>query len=105
MKKRLKVSGSGWQLYFGKDLLELLGCNPKDTNVLITAKDEYLIIEPIANNTKDTKNLMIRKFQKSGTSGYGIYFPNTLIDYLEVDPETDDLDIKISNGKMFIKKG
>ena len=31
MQKRLKTSGSGWELYFSKPFLQLLGYNPKET--------------------------------------------------------------------------
>ncbi len=107
MKKKFSSSGNGWQLYLNKSLLRLFGYNPKQIKVKLTAQDEYIIVEPIPIESCDEGNdeyLMIRKLQKSGGAGYGIYFPNALIEYLEVDPETDDLDIKISDGKMFIKK-
>lgn len=104
MKKKLTPSGNGWLLHFSKPLLKILGYSPTETKVLITAKSEILHIEPInPNDFEKYENNMVRGFQKSGTS-YGVYFPNALLEILEVNPETDFLNIEIDENKLKIKK-
>lgn len=104
MRKKLKVSGNGWVLYFTKPLLKLLGYNPAETKILITAKGNTLLLKAIEDkDTDEYKNNMVRKFQKNGCS-YGLYFPGTLIEVLDIEPETDFLDIEINENIMLIKK-
>ncbi len=44
MKKQLKASGNGWELYFSKSFLKLLGYNPATTKVLMTFKNKTLLL-------------------------------------------------------------
>ena len=46
---------------------------------------------------------MIRKLQKNGSS-YGLYFPNTFIGILEIDPARDLIDININDDKIILQK-
>lgn len=104
MKKKLKPSGNGWELYFSKPLLKLLGYNPKENKVLITYKNSALNIKPInESDLKKYENNMVRNFQKSGSS-YGIYFPVELIEILGIDPGVDFLNVDIDNNVLIIKK-
>lgn len=105
MKKKLKSSGNGWELYFSKHLLQLVGYNPTETKVLISAQNEYLLIKPInPDKISSYENLMVRGFQRSGGSGYGLYFPNPLIEYLELQPDVDYINISIDGDIIKIKK-
>ncbi len=104
MQKKLKSSGNGWEFYFTKPILKLLGYNPKETNLLITSKNKTLYIEPIEENDLERyKDNMVRKLQKSGCS-YGLYLPAPLIEILDVNPENDAIDVEICENKLFIKK-
>ena len=104
MKKKLKSSGNCWELYFSKQLLKLLGYNPTDTKVLLTFKNNILIIEPLnEKNMNKYQHNMIRGFQKSGSS-HSIYFSNLIIDALEIIPYKDYLDIHIDGDRLEIKK-
>lgn len=104
MKKKLKSSGNGWELYFSKPILKLLGYNPKEIKVLITSKNKTLFVEPISNQDLEKfENNMVRNFQKSGGS-YGLYMPAPLIEVLEINPEIDFIDIEINENKLIIKK-
>ncbi len=102
MQKKLKSSGSGWELYFTKPMLQLLGYNPKETVLLITSVNKTINIEPVEDLEK-YKNNMIKKLQRSSNS-YGLYFTQALLDVLEFNPETDILDIEIAGNKLIIKK-
>ncbi len=46
---------------------------------------------------------MVRGFQKSGSS-HSLYFPNTLIEVLEIKPDTDYIDIEVDDKTLKIKK-
>ncbi len=102
MQKRLKTSGSGWELYFSKPFLQLLGYNPKETMLLITSDNKTIYVEPIEDIEK-YKNNMVKKLQRSSNS-YGLYFTQPLIEILEINPETDLLDIEVSGNKLTIRK-
>lgn len=102
MQKKLKSSGSGWELYFTKPMLQLLGYNPKETMLLITSNNKIVYVEPI-EYSEEYKNNMVKKLQRSSNS-YGLYFTQALIDVLELNPETDSLDIEIAGNKLIIKK-
>ena len=105
MITKLKTSGNGWELYFSKQLLKLLGYNPETIKLLITCESNSLIVEPIdENELKKYENNMIRKLQKSGGSGAGLYFPAALISVLNLNPETDMIDVEISGNKFSVKK-
>ena len=104
MQKKLKSSGNGWELYFPKPILKILGYNPLEVRLLITSKKRSLYIEPI--NEEDTlkyQNNMVRRLQKSGGS-YGLYFPAPLIDILGINPENDFIDVEIFENKLIVKR-
>ncbi len=104
MKKQLKSSGNGWELYFSKSFLKLLGYNPETIKVLITYKNKTLYIEPLSpEDTIKYKDNMIRGFQKSGSS-HSLYFPNTIIEVLELNPSIDFIDIEVDGEILKIKK-
>lgn len=104
MKKQLKASGNGWELYFSKSFLKLLGYNPSTTKVLMTFKNKTLFIEPVCNESIDKlKYNMVRGFQRSGSS-HSLYFPNTLIEVLEIKPDADYIDIEVDDKTLKIKK-
>ncbi len=105
MKKKLKSSGNGWELYFDKPLLKLLSYNPDETKVLITAKNDCLVVEPIEEKEIEKHPYsMIKGFQKSGKNGRALYFPTSLIDYIEITPDAELLDIVIDGSIMYIRK-
>ena len=104
MKKKLKASGNGWEFYFSKPLLKLLGYDPKEDKVLITSKNGAIFIKPVfEKDIEKYKNNMVRTFQKSGGS-FGIYFPIELIEILEINPSVDFLCVVIDENILVIKK-
>lgn len=104
MKKKLKASGNGWEFYFSKPLLKLLGYSPVEDKVLITSKSGALYIKPVSEGDLDKlKNSMVRNFQKSGGS-YSIYLPVALIEILEIDPSVDFVDVEVDENILIIRK-
>lgn len=104
MQKKLKSSGNGWEFYFTKPILKLLGYNPTEVRLLITSKNSCLYIKPVTNkDISKYENNMVRKLQKSGSS-YSLYLPTPLIEVLEINPETDYINVAISNDEFVISK-
>lgn len=102
MKKQLQASGNGWQIYLSKPILQLLGYNPKEVRLLITANDKVLYVEPVTN-PENFPNGLIKKLYKSGGS-YGLYIALPLLELLDINPETDFVEICIIKNTMTIKK-
>ena len=58
---------------------------PDETKVLITAKNDCLVVEPIEGEEIEKHPYsMIKGFQKSGKNGRALYFSTSLIDYIEI---------------------
>ncbi len=104
MKKKLTTSGSGWELYLAKPILKLMGIDPKNSLVLFRIEKKVLIIKEIkSDKLEDTKNLMIRKFTKSG-SGWALYIPNTILELLDINPVEDYVEYEVDNEILKIRK-
>lgn len=46
---------------------------------------------------------MKRKLSRSG-NGWSIFLPKVVIELLDIDPEKDDIDLKIENDTLYVKK-
>ena len=46
---------------------------------------------------------MQKKLSRSG-SGWALFMPKTLLELIDVNPETDTLDVKVENNLIKIKK-
>ncbi|MCD8024037.1 MAG: hypothetical protein LUE64_00715 [Candidatus Gastranaerophilales bacterium] len=46
---------------------------------------------------------MKRKLSRSG-NGWSIFIPKVIIELLEINPECDDIDLKIENNTLLITK-
>lgn len=104
MKVSLKSTGNGWQLYLKKHILKLLKYDPKVVKILISVKDNILFCEPLKDSEESNiDNSLIRNIRKSG-SGYAVYIPLSLIEILDMKPETDFIDMQITGDKFTLKK-
>lgn len=104
MQKKLKTSGNGWEFYFTKPILKLLGYDPTEVKLLITTRKSCLYVKPIQEeDLPKYKNYMIRGLQKSGGS-YALYLPAPLIEVLNINPEQDFIDVEITENEFIIKK-
>ena len=102
MQRKLVESGTGWALYLPKDLLRLLGYNPKETVVQYQIEHDLLKISKI-NPHKADKNFLLKKITKSG-NGYSLYLSSSIVQLLELSPETDEVKYIIEGGILYIKK-
>lgn len=102
MRRKLIPSGTGWALYMPKDVLKLLGYNPANTSVILKMNKNILEISRIMAD-KVNNDYLIKKFNKSG-SGYKLYISNSIIQFLEVNPETDEVKYTIEDNILYISK-
>lgn len=102
MLKKLIPSGTGWALYMPKDVLKLLGYDPAEQTVLLKMDNNVLVISKTPPNT-DCKVCLVKKFNKSG-SGYKLYISNSIIQFLELNPETDEVKYTIRDDVLYITK-
>lgn len=104
MKKKLSVSGNGWDIHISKAVLKLVGFNPPESKALFTIKNKILFIENITAEQIDShKDFMVRNFAKSG-GGWGLYLPNDVLALLEINPEIDLVDYEVDGRILKIKK-
>ena len=102
MQRKLVSSGTGWELYMPKDVLKLRGVNPSESKVLFKMDRNVLKIIKTGFDVNN-QNLLIKKFNKSG-NGYGLYISNSIIQFLELNPETDEVKYVIEDDILSISK-
>ena len=101
MQKKLVPSGTGWELYMPKDVLKLLGFDPKSSQVIFKMDGNILKISKATQEEIASENRLVKKFNKSG-NGYGLYISNSIIQFLEINPETDSVKYVIRNDVLYI---
>ena len=102
MHRKLIPSGTGWALYMPKDVLKLLGYNPATTSVLLKMNQNILEISRVLPD-EINEDYLIKKFNKSG-SGYKLYLSGSIIQFLEINPETDEVKYTIGGNSLYISK-
>lgn len=101
MKKSLTTNGNTWQLYINKPIAELIGLNKDEYTVSFTIKNKILYVmktDKSKNDNAYTKKLIKR------SAGFGLNFPIPILELLEINPETDLLDVNIDENKLIIQK-
>lgn len=102
MQRRLVESGTGWALYLPKDIIRLLGYDVKNTVVQYQIDHNLLKITKI-NPQEVDNNFLLKKINKSG-NGYSLYLSSSIVQLLELSPETDEVKYIIENEILYIKK-
>ena len=104
MIKKLSSTGNMFYFYLTITTLELMNLDPLKSKLFIKINDKIMYIKKADDNILNSdENLCIRKIRKTG-SGFGIYFTKTLLDFIDVNPETDNVDINIQNETIILKK-
>lgn len=104
LRKKLCAQGNTWQLYINKTFVKMLGITKEEYTVHIEADEEGLTVKKVPNAELDKyKDLLCKKLIKRG-SAYGLNFDVSLLELLEVNPETDEIDFKVIGQTMYIKK-
>ncbi|MBR1425009.1 hypothetical protein IJ579_05560 [bacterium] len=102
MQRKLAESGTGWALYLPKDILRLLGYDPKNTVVQYKFERDLLKIEKV-NPNEVSNNFLLKKINKSG-NGYSLYLSASIVQLLELTPENDEVKYTIDGEVLYIKK-
>ena len=102
MKKSLTPNGNTWQLYINKPIAQLIGINKNDFSVSLVIKNKVLYIQK-ASNSSSTESVFIKKLIKR-SAGYGLNLPIPILELLDINPETDIVEISIDEDKLIIQK-
>ncbi len=102
MQRKLVESGTGWALYLPKDILRLLGFDPKTTIVQYKIERDLLKISKV-NPQKVDDSFLLKKINKSG-NGYSLYLSSSIVQLLELSPEIDEVKYIIEDEILYIKK-
>ena len=76
--------------------------NPAETRVLFKIEKDVLKIIKTGFDINNP-HLLIKKFNKSG-NGYGLYISNSIIQFLEINPEIDEVKYVIEDEILNISK-
>ena len=100
----LQSRGNAWQLYINKTFVKLLGITKEEYTVHIEAGDGVLLVRKIPNSELEKyKDLLCKKLIKRSSS-YGLNLDSSLLELLEINPETDEIDFKVIGQTLYIKK-
>lgn len=103
MIKTLTERGNGWLLIIPKAIIKLLGLNPEKSKVQFRIKNKVLYIQEIFPENPDYEKFLVRSLSKKNSS-YGLYMPNSILELLEISPDTDKLNLTIEDNLLIIKK-
>lgn len=103
MIKTLTERGNGWLLIIPKTIIKLLGLNPEKSKVQFRIKNKVLYIQEIFPENPDYEKFLVRSLSKKNSS-YGLYMPNSILELLEISPDTDKLNLTIEDNLLIIKK-
>ncbi len=103
MIKTLTERGNGWLLIIPKAIIKLLGLNPEKSRVQFKIKNKNLYIQEISPENPDCEKYLVRSLSKKNSS-YGLYMPNSILELLEVKPDTDKLNLSVEENVLIIKK-
>lgn len=103
MIKTLTERGNGWLLNIPKTMLKLMGLKPETSKVQLKIVNKILYVQEIFPDNPDYDKYLVKPLSKKNTS-YGIYMSNLILDLIDVDPETDKLNLQIEDTILIVKK-
>lgn len=105
MKKSLTSNGNGWEIHIPKPILKLLNINPVDTKVLFEIKNKVLHVTRIQSidDSEKYKNALIKKFTRR-CGGYSLFMSQTILELIDINPETDKAELEVDDKILKIKK-
>lgn len=103
MQRSLVSRGNGWAIPTDKNIIKLLSLDPMTSEVQFKIKNKILYIQEITPDNPEYKKSLVRKFSKKNSS-WSFYLPNSIIDLLEINPETDKIDIEVDENILIVKK-
>lgn len=103
MRKSLTSRGNGWALIVPKNIIQLLGIDPVSAYLVFKFKEKVLYIQEISPEDESFNKSLVKQFSRRGAS-WSLYMPNSILELLEIDAETDKLDIDVNDQVLIIKK-
>lgn len=104
MKKELYTQGNTWQLYIKASIARLMGITPQEYTVNLDVKEKILYVKKVTPAEAELyKDLLCKKLIKR-SSGYGLNMTIAILEMLDINPETDMVDVDINGQVLIIKK-
>lgn len=104
MKRELYTQGNTWQLYIKASIARLMGITPQEYTVNLEVKDKILYVKKVLPSEAELyKDLLCKKLIKR-SSGYGLNMTIAIQEMLDLNPETDKVDVDINGRVLIIKK-
>lgn len=104
MKRELYTHGNTWQLYIKASIAKLMGITPQEYTVNLEVKEKILYVKKVLPTQIDLyKDFLCKKLIKR-SSGYGLNMTLSILEMLDINPETDSLDVDINGQVLIIKK-
>lgn len=103
MIKTLTERGNGWLLNIPKTMLKLMDLKPETSKVQLKIVNKILYVQEIFPDNPDYDKYLVKPLSKKNTS-YGIYMSNLILDLIDVNPETDKLNLQIEDTILIVKK-
>ncbi len=103
MHKNLTARGNGWALIVPKNIIQLLGIDPASAFLVFEFQEKVLYIKEISPEEPNFSKCLVKKLSCRGSS-WSLYMPNDILGLLNINPETDKLDIDINGRVLMIKK-
>ena len=103
MIKKLTARGNGWFLNIPKPVIKLLGLTPETSYVQFKIINKILYVQEIFPDNPDFEKFLVRKLSKKNNS-WGLYMPNSILELLDIKPETDSLYVSVDNNILTVKK-
>ena len=80
-----------------------MGLQPDSSKVQLKIKNKILYVKEIFPDNPDFDKFLVRSLSKKNSS-YGLYMPNSILELLEINPETDQLNVEVEDTVLIIKK-
>ena len=101
MITKLAIRNNSIFIYLTKAMIQLLHIVPENTFFIFTLKNKCLCITEADETSKNMP--FATKVRKTG-SGWGIYLSKSMVEILDINPETDFIDIDIEDNVLIVKK-
>ena len=101
MITKLTIRNNSVFLYLTQAMLQLMHIVPENAYFIFTLRNKILYITQAKEEEK--ADSYASKIRKTG-SGWGIYMSKSLLEFLDINPETDAINVDIEGNVLIVKK-
>ena len=101
MITKLKIRNNSVFLYLTQAMLQLLHIDPENAFFIFTLKEKCLYISKADIELQDSPYVV--RISKVG-NGWGIYMTRAMLEFIDVNPENDSVEIDIEGEMLLLKK-